>query len=221
MRGKQGIPGIGVIVAGTVTCGVLATPGVALATPAPDPTPIPATSPVQAPGPALIPTSSPAPTPAPAQASAQTSADDGPGEPAAGDSVAGSPVSGSPVAGSPVSGGSSSLSAHPSLGHFGVAVDRPLRGRITLANPTGRTLAFKVVDPALLPAGITLDADGLLGGISRVSGTWTVPVEACVASGGCATGTVTITVTCECARPLPRSPSLTGTPCSAGDVVTE
>ncbi|MER5643478.1 putative Ig domain-containing protein [Streptosporangium sp. NPDC002524] len=78
-----------------------------------------------------------------------------------------------------------------------------------------------MVNPTLLPAGITLDADGLLGGTSRVSGAWTVPVEACARSGGCTTGTVTITVTCECARPAPRSPSLIGAPCSAGDVVTE
>ncbi|GAA4184746.1 hypothetical protein GCM10022252_14100 [Streptosporangium oxazolinicum] len=125
--------------------------------------------------------------------------------------------------GRPVAKGSSSLSAHPLLGHFGVAVNRPLSGRITLANPTGETLAFKVTNPALLPAGITLDADGLLGGTSRVSGTWTVPVEACTASGGCTTGAVTITVTCECAASPPSSLPPSGTPCSdsgAGDVLT-
>ncbi|GAA3410715.1 hypothetical protein [Streptosporangium vulgare] len=206
MRGKRGFPGTGAVVAGTVACGVLATPGVAFATPPPSPPP--------------------SPTPRPVQSSAQTSAGGGSGRPAAGNPTAGSSVAGSSVAeshasGGPVAGGSSSLSAYPSLGHFGVAVGRPLRGRITLANPTGGRLAFRVVDPTLLPAGITLDADGLLGGASRVSGTWTVPVEACVPSGGCATGTVTITITCECARSLPPSPSLTGAPCSAGDVVTE
>lgn len=97
-------------------------------------------------------------------------------------------------------------SAHPFLGHLGGPVDRPLSGRITLANPTGEKLAFRVTDPTLLPAGITLDADGLLGGASRVPGTWTVPIEACVPSGGCVTGTVTITVTCRCAHPSPPSP---------------
>jgi len=117
----------------------------------------------------------------------------------------------------------SPLAAHPLLGHFGAAVDRPLTGRITLANPTGETLSFKVTTPPLLPAGITLDADGLLGGTSRVAGTWTVPVEACVASGGCTTGAVTITITCRCAdsphAPLPPSSS----PCSdngTADVLT-
>lgn len=206
MRGKQGFPGIGAVVAGTVACGVLATPGVAFATPPPSPPPVP--------------------TPPPVQSSAQTSIGGGSGQPVSRGPVSRGPVaggfvSGGSVTGSPVAGGYSSLSAHPSLGHFGVAVHRPLRGRITLANPTGETLAFQVADPTLLPAGITLDADGLLGGTSRVSGTWTVPVKACVPSGGCTTGTVTITITCECARSLPSSPSLTGTPCSAGDVTTE
>ncbi len=93
-----------------------------------------------------------------------------------------------------------------------------------MAGPTGETIAFRLVNPALLPAGITLDADGLLGGASRVPGTWTVPIEACAASGGCATGTVTITITCECARSLSPAPSLAGAPCSdggsGGDVTT-
>ncbi|MFF3436915.1 hypothetical protein [Streptosporangium sp. NPDC002721] len=186
MRGKQGFPWIGVIVAGAVVCGVQATPGVALATPAPDP--------------ALTSTPASAPAPAPMPPSART--------PARG-----------PVP--PFLADSSSLSAYPPLGHFGAGVDRPLKGRITLANPTGETTAFRVLDPTLLPAGVTLDADGLLGGASRVPGTWTVPVEACVPSGRCTSGTVTITVTCRCARPLPPSPSLTGAPCSAGDVTTE
>ncbi|MEU8382263.1 putative Ig domain-containing protein [Streptosporangium sp. NPDC048865] len=191
MRGKQGFPWMGIIVAGAVVCGVPATPGVALATPAPDPAPAPAS--IQAPDPVAAP--APPSVRPPDQA------------PAGG-------------AGQPVAGDSSSLSAYPLLGHFGVAVDRPLRGRITLANPTGETVSFKVINPALLPAGITLDADGLLGGTSRVPGTWTVPVEACVPSGRCTGGTVSITITCRCARPLPPSPTLTGTPCSGVDVTT-
>jgi len=116
-----------------------------------------------------------------------------------------------------------SLAAHPLLGHFGTAVDRPLRGRITLANPTGETLSFKVTSPTLLPAGLTLDADGLLGGTSRIPGTWTVPVEACAPSGGCATGAVTITITCRCADSPPALPSSSNTPCSdngTADVLT-
>ncbi|WP_326638409.1 hypothetical protein OG884_29980 [Streptosporangium sp. NBC_01755] len=103
-------------------------------------------------------------------------------------------------------------SAHPSLGHFGAPADRPLRGRITLANPTGETLGFRVADPTLLPAGITLDADGLLGGASRVPGTWTVPIEACAPSGACTTGTVTITITCRCAGPLPTATAPASSP---------
>ncbi|MGS2640376.1 putative Ig domain-containing protein [Streptosporangium sp. G12] len=200
MRGKRGFPGIGAVVAGAVVCGVLATPRVALAIPVPDPPPAP--SPVQVPAPVQAPVQ--APVPAPVQASVRTSIGGGTGR--------------------PLAGGSSSLSAHPSLGHFGAPVDRPLRGRITLAGPTGETIAFRLVNPALLPAGITLDADGLLGGASRVPGTWTVPIEACVASGGCATGTVTITITCECARSPSPAPSLAGVPCSdggsGGDVTT-
>lgn len=229
MHGKQGFPGIGAIVAGAVACGVLATPGAAFATP--DPTPSSAQVP------ALMPPSAQTPTPPSAQAlapmppsaqapsppSAQVSAPMPPSTqaPAPMPPSVRTPVAGG--SGQPVAGGSSSLSAHPFLGHFGVAVDRPLSGRITLANPTGETLAFKVTDPALLPAGITLDADGLLGGTSRVSGTWTVPVEACVASGGCATGAVTITVTCECGGSSPSSLPPAGAPCSdsgASDVLT-
>jgi hypothetical protein len=203
MRDKQGFPGIGAIVAGAVVCGVLATPGVALATPAPDPTPMP---------PSVQPL---APMPPSAQIPVEVSIVGGAGKTGV--------------------GGSSSLSALPFLGHFGGPVDRPLRGKITLANPVGRTPTFKVVDPTLLPAGITLDADGLLGGASRVPGTWTVPVEACAPLSGCATGTVTITITCRCAPAPPAPPADTspvdtppagtssshvGTPCSAGDVIT-
>jgi hypothetical protein len=207
MRDKQGFPGIGAIVAGAVVCGVLATPGVALATPAPDPTPMPPSVQPLAP----MPPSAQSLTPMPPSAQI--------------------PVEVSIVGGAGKTGaGSSSLSALPFLGHFGGPVDRPLRGKITLANPAGRTPTFKVVDPTLLPAGITLDADGLLGGASRVPGTWTVPVEACAPLSGCATGTVTITITCRCAPAPPAPPADTspvgtssshvGTPCSAGDVIT-
>ncbi|GAA3033440.1 hypothetical protein GCM10017559_71050 [Streptosporangium longisporum] len=75
-----------------------------------------------------------------------------------------------------------------------------------MAAPAGETPGFRVPDPTLLPAGITIDADGLLGGASRVPGTWTVPVEACTLAGGCTTGTVTITVTPRCAAPPPQAP---------------
>ncbi|MEV4380844.1 hypothetical protein [Streptosporangium sp. NPDC049644] len=121
-------------------------------------------------------------------------------------SPASTPVSGShdpATAGTAAGAAPPPPSAHPFLGHFGAPVDRPLRGRITLADPTGARLAFRVADPTLLPAGITIDADGLLGGASRVPGIWTVPVEACTPSGACAGGAVTITITCRCARPLP------------------
>ncbi|MGJ6966470.1 hypothetical protein ACSDR0_31620 [Streptosporangium sp. G11] len=205
MRDKQGFPGLGAIVAGAVVCGVLATPGVALAIPASDPAPMPPSAQPSAQIPASMPPS--------AQVPVEVSIVGGAGKTGA--------------------GGSSSLSALPFLGHFGGPVGRTLRGRITLANPAGRTPAFRVVDPTLLPAGITLDADGLLGGASRVPGTWTVPVEACAPLGGCTAGTVTITITCRCA-PAPPSPpadtssspvstssSHVGTPCSAGDVITE
>ncbi|WP_440097875.1 putative Ig domain-containing protein [Streptosporangium sp. H16] len=221
MRGKRGFPGIGAIVAGAVVCGVLATPRVALAIPVPDPPPAPAPVQAQAPSPAHAPAPVQAPSPSPSPVQAQVPA------PAPAQAPVQAPVP-APVqasvrtsigggTGRSLAGGSSSLSAHPSLGHFGAPVDRPLRGRVTLAGPTGETIAFRLVNPALLPAGITLDADGLLGGASRVPGTWTVPVEACVASGGCATGTVTITITCECARSLSPASSLADAPCSDGD----
>ena len=61
MRGRQGFPWIGVIVAGAVVCGVQAPPGVAFATPAPNPPP----------------------APPPVQASAQTSVGGGSGQPVA------------------------------------------------------------------------------------------------------------------------------------------
>ncbi|WP_030919462.1 hypothetical protein [Streptosporangium amethystogenes] len=138
------------------------------------------------------PTSVRAPSPAPSPASTSASGSEG-------SATAGT------AAGRPVVRGAAPLppSAHPFLGHFGAPVDRPLKGRITLADPTGAPLGFRVADPTLLPAGITLDADGLLGGASRVPGVWTVPVEACTPSGTCATGAVTITITCRCAHPLP------------------
>ncbi|MEV0757044.1 putative Ig domain-containing protein [Streptosporangium sp. NPDC050280] len=204
MHGRQRFPGLGAIIAGAVTCGVLATPGVAFATPTPDPMPTPA-------------------PPSP-QITVRAPAIDGSGHPAAEAPIgAKAPESPGGIEASESSGGTkgpSSLSAHPLLGHFGAAVDRPLTGRITLANPTGETLSFKVTSPTLLPAGITLDADGLLGGTSRIPGTWTVPVEACVPSGGCTTGTVTIAITCRCAD-SPLSPS--SSPCSdngTADVLT-
>ncbi|MEU8037313.1 putative Ig domain-containing protein [Streptosporangium sp. NPDC049078] len=188
MHGRQRFPGLGAIIAGAVTCGVLATPGVAFATPTPDPIPAPPSPRITVRAPA---------TEAPSGTEAQES-------PAG---IEASESSGSTK-------GPSSLSAHPLLGHFGTAVDRPLTGRITPTNPTGERLSFKVTSPTLLPAGITLDADGLLGGTSRIPGTWTVPVEACVPSGGCTAGTVTITITCRCADspPAPLPPS--SSPCS-------
>ncbi|MFF5242864.1 putative Ig domain-containing protein [Streptosporangium sp. NPDC000095] len=206
MHGRQRFPGLGAIIAGAVTCGVLATPGVAFATPTPDPMPAPPSPQITVRAPA---TEAPSGTQAP--------------EILRGTEAQGSPAG---IEASESSGGTknpSSLAAHPLLGHFGTAVDRPLTGRITLANPTGERLSFKVTSPTLLPAGITLDADGLLGGTSRVPGTWTVPVEACVPSSGCTTGTVTITITCRCADspPAPLPPS--SSPCSdngTADVLT-
>jgi|GEM_PF-6928417 len=205
MHGRQRFPAIGAIIAGAVTCGVLATPGVAFATPAPDPVPAPPPS---------------------AQLTVRAPVTDGSGQPI----MEGSPGTRAPEilrgTEAPESSGGMkgpSLAAHPLLGHFGTAVDRPLRGRITLANPTGETLSFKVTSPTLLPAGLTLDADGLLGGTSRIPGTWTVPVEACAPSGGCATGAVTITITCRCADSPPALPSPSNTPCSdngTADVLT-
>ncbi|WP_433377323.1 hypothetical protein [Streptosporangium sp. CA-115845] len=174
MRGTRGFSLVGSLIAGAVTVGLPATPQVAFATP---------TS-VQAPSPDPSPASTPA-AGFEGPATMGTAAGDGTEQPVVRDAAPPAPF------------------AHPFLGHFGAPVDRPLKGRITLANPAGATLGFRVADPTLLPAGITLDADGLLGGASRLPGIWTVPVEACTPSGACATGAVTITITCRCARPLP------------------
>ncbi|GAA0833997.1 hypothetical protein ACFQVD_16720 [Streptosporangium amethystogenes subsp. fukuiense] len=181
MRGTRGFSLVGSLIAGAVTFGLPATSQVAFATP--------------------VSVRAPSPTPSPASTPMS-----GPNGPATVGTTAGDGT------GRPVVRGTASPppSAHPFFGHFGAPVDRPLRGRITLADPTGARLAFRVADPTLLPAGITIDADGLLGGASRVPGIWTVPVEACTPSGACAGGAVTITVTCRCARPL--SPAAPATP---------
>ncbi|MER6176619.1 hypothetical protein [Streptosporangium sp. NPDC001681] len=178
MRGTRGFSLVGSLIAGAVTFGLPATSQVTFATPAS----------VQAPSPTPSPASAPA-SGFKGPATVGTAAGDGTERPVGQGAVPPPP------------------SAHPFLGHFGAPVDRPLKGRITLANPTGAPLGFRVADPTLLPTGITLDADGLLGGASRVPGIWTVPVEACTPSGACATGAVTITITCRCARPLPSAPA--------------
>ncbi|MGC5014067.1 hypothetical protein ACLQ2R_25165 [Streptosporangium sp. DT93] len=194
MRRRQGLLRAGVIVAGVLAYGA----------PALAPASASATSPAANPAarltvPARIPRPVPAPDPAPSSPAPVSRAPQ---------AVSLTRVVPAPPAISPASTTvrPSLPLARPILGHFGTPAGRPLRGRITTAVPAGETLGFRVTDPALLPAGITIDADGLLGGASRVPGIWTVPVEVCTRTGGCAPGAVTITVTAPCAA-SPADPS--------------
>jgi hypothetical protein len=83
---------------------------------------------------------------------------------------------------------------NPGVLTFPGQIGQPLEGRIQIeGGPSGVLPTFTVTNHQVLPEGVTIDADGDLGGVPRASGVSRVPVQICVA-GNCAGVVVTLIV---------------------------
>lgn len=93
--------------------------------------------------------------------------------------------------------------AQPS-GVFGGPTGSPLPGRVEARDQDGDSVTFSVPNPAELPPGVTIGADGAVSGTPTKPGTYQVAVKACDGKGGCATGVAAFVIhECPRAEPAP------------------
>lgn len=80
------------------------------------------------------------------------------------------------------------------VGGIAVQVGVQYTGSLTVTGaPQGAEVTYTVADQSLVPAGLTIAADGTVSGVTTQAGVFAVPVKVC-AGTACATVTVTITV---------------------------